>query len=91
MDKTRLAVAAVVAFVVFFFVLIWGTALGAAGLHWLVQRFLGEKPLPIVLPVFVLFLVLASVVARRLFRWIIGVRKGLGELHDGQGTAEEEK
>jgi hypothetical protein len=90
LDKTRLVVGAIVAFVVFLFILFWGTLLTTFGLCWTAKRFLGEEHPLVILPISILFLILASVAARRLFKRIIGARKGLGELHEGGCIPEEE-
>ena len=88
-DNVRFVMVAIISFVTFLLVLFLGTELGGAGLWWTVRLLSGEDPYPppTLLPVFVVSLILASVLARRLFRRIIGGRASLmsdGAAKDGK-------
>ncbi len=75
-DNLRFGMAAIISFVAFLLVLSLGTAAGGAGLWWVEHLLSGEDTHtpPSLLPIFIVSLILASILARRVFKRIIGVR-----------------
>ena len=72
-NSTRLAAAVVVSLALFFILISWGTLFVVGGLMWVLRIFFGnDYDAPVVTPVFLASIILASVLSRRAFRRIVG-------------------